>query len=552
MKILKDVDMSGNKVTSLAEPSANSDAATKSYVDGKATVQSVNMKTNAVVLAASDIAITDNSNNFATDTVQGAIDQLFQSANSGKTAIAGAIGSPATSSDTFSVLAGHITTGKQQIATATGNPGVNGSSTFTQLANAVTALSSPTFGVVKDVLYDEAINAGDIVESYYRTVSLSTSGISIGTQPTGTANGVAFSPDSSFLAVAHSTAPRLTVYKRINNSFATVTNTAGLTLEARSVAFSSDNNYLAVTSGGTTGAIRVLRRNYGTNGDTFALLSSAFTEHPGQATYSCAFSPDGNLLAAGHVINASSISVTVYQKTNTDTFTRLTFTQPTNDCLSVAWSPDGAYLVAGTQADATFLHIWSRSGTTLTKLNNASVFNVMPTSAVRSVAYSPDGNYLALALAADPFIAVYKRTSPTTYQQITTPSVKPSNIANSVSWSPDGAYLTVAHNNNPFFTTYKLKNDVLTAQANPSGLPTTNGNGCAWSPNGNSLAVVNDTGGTQLTVYNNTSTTYLFNKANTDNINPLDKIIGIAKQTAAASTTVTRQVDVLVGRSLLP
>ena len=519
-------------------------------LDGKANTSHTQAATTVTFSAPSGFPTSPNA---TPNTAQLAIENLFQSANSGKTAIAGAIGSPATSSETFSQLATHITTGKQQIATATGNPGVSGSSTFTQLASAVSALSSPTFGVIKDVLYDEAINAGDIVESTYRTLSLETTGISIGSQPTGTANAVTWSTDNSFLAIGHSTAPRLTVYKRDSNTYTAVSGvSAAFTGHTNGVAFSGDNNYLVAVGNGTTNSIRVYKRNYGTNGDTFTFLSSAFTEHPGQSTYSCAFSPDGNLLAAGHVINASSISVSVYQKTNTDTFTRLTITQPTNDCLSVAWSPDGAYLVAGTQNDATFLHIWSRSGTTLTKLTNSSVFDVMPSAAVRSVSYSPDGNYLALALNADPFIAVYKRTGATTYQQITTPSVKPSNIANSVSWSPDGAYLTVAHNVSPFFTTYKLKNDVLTNQANPSTLPTTTGNACAWSPNANSLAVVNASGGTQLTVYNNNSTTYLFNKANTNVVNPLDKIIGIAKQTAAANTTTTRQVDVLVGRSLLP
>ena len=118
--------MTGNKITGLAAtPTDNSDAASKAYVDTKAAVQSVNTKTGAVVLSAGDIAITDNSNNFTTDTVQGAIDQLFQSANNGKTSIASAIGSPAEATNTFAQLAEHVTTGKDQIANAINDGVVN-------------------------------------------------------------------------------------------------------------------------------------------------------------------------------------------------------------------------------------------------------------------------------------------------------------------------------------------------------------------------------------------------------------------------------------------
>jgi WD40 repeat protein len=535
--------MTGNKITGLATtPTDNSDAASKAYVDTKAAVQSVNTKTGAVVLSAGDIAISDTANNFSTDTVQGAIDQLFQSANSGKTAIAGAIGSPATSSDTFSQLATHITNGKQQIADATGNTGVNGSSTFTQLANAVLSLSSPNFGgTPKNVQFDETIAKGDVVESYYRTMSLSSVA---SLTPAGSANAVTWSPNGLYLAVGHSTSPRLTVYRRSANTFTSVGVPATFGGACNSLNFSSDGDYLAGVATGT-GRLRVFKRS----GDVFTHLSTGVDFDIPSTGNSCAFSPDTNLLAVGHVLS-SSVSLTVYSR-SADTFTRLTIAdQPTTTVNSVTWSPDGAYLVAGTSADATLLHIWSRSGTTFTKLNSTSVFSSLPTSNVRGVAYSPDGNYLAVALNADPFVAVYKRTGATTYQLLSAPSIKPTGIGNGVSWSPDGAYLTVAHNVNPFFTTYKLKNDVLTNQASPSGLPTTIGNACAWSPNANSLAIVNDGGGATLTVYNNNSTTYLFNKANTDTINPFDKIIGIAKE--AGTQGQTKSVDVLVGRSLLP
>jgi hypothetical protein len=190
-KMLIGLNMNSNTLTGLPAPTNASDAATRQFVlDNAAQVTSVNTKTGAVVLSAGDIAITDTVGNFTTDTVQGAIDQLFQSANSGKTAVAGAIGSPATSSDTFSQLATSITTGKGQIATATGETSVNSNSTFQQLADVVSAIANKTYGIEKTVVFDETITKGDVVESFYKVNSL-TRQTQPSVLPEGNANGVA-------------------------------------------------------------------------------------------------------------------------------------------------------------------------------------------------------------------------------------------------------------------------------------------------------------------------------------------------------------------------
>lgn len=118
-KFLRDIDMTGNNITGLpAEPSENNAAASKAYVDSKAApVTKVNNKDGVVVLSASDIGATDTNNltTETTDTVQSLLDALFTLANSGKTLIAGAIGSPATSGKTFAELAGYINTAKTEI-----------------------------------------------------------------------------------------------------------------------------------------------------------------------------------------------------------------------------------------------------------------------------------------------------------------------------------------------------------------------------------------------------------------------------------------------------
>ena len=87
-------------------------------------------------LESSDVKLTDVSNVFTATTVDGALTELFQSAGSGKTAIATAIGSEANISDTFPQLATKISNGKLAIANALGNSALQ-TSTFAYLASLV-------------------------------------------------------------------------------------------------------------------------------------------------------------------------------------------------------------------------------------------------------------------------------------------------------------------------------------------------------------------------------------------------------------------------------
>jgi WD40 repeat protein len=489
--------------------------------------------------------------------VQGAIEQLFQSANSGKTAIAGAIGSPATSSDTFAQLAGLVTTGKGQIATATGNTSVNSSSTFQQLSDAVAALSAsdPTFGIERTVTYDETIAKGDVVESYYRTLAQDLLTFPT-TVPVANCNGISWSPDNVYLAVAHDSSTiggvsnqRASIYKRTGDTFTRLSTPTSVDFSSNSESshFSSDGNYVVFATGGSTNSIRVFKRS----GDTFTWLNSAFTQHPAASTSSCKFSPDTNFLAAAHGVNTNTEAVSVYSR-NGDTFTKLTITggQPVNVAEAVEWSGDSQYLFVGSRTDLPTLRIYKRTGTSIQELNN--VFDSLPTTSVLDISQSPDQKYLALATLGAPYIYVYKKINNESYQLLSDPAIYPTGNSTGVSWSADSIYVTVTHSNSPFFTTYKLKNDALTKQQNVSQLPTSGGLSADWSSDSNYLALANrsGTGARVLSVFKNNSTTHLFSKANTDSINPLDKIIGLAKENGSAGQTKT--VDVLVGRSLLP
>ncbi|MBE2945898.1 hypothetical protein [Anoxybacillus flavithermus] len=72
------------------------------------------------ITKASNVQVTPISGLSGTD-VQTVLKNLFQFANSGKNSVASAIGSPASSSDTFSQLATHITNHKTSLANSLGS-----------------------------------------------------------------------------------------------------------------------------------------------------------------------------------------------------------------------------------------------------------------------------------------------------------------------------------------------------------------------------------------------------------------------------------------------
>ena len=125
-------DFNGYPLTGLPAPSGNSDAATKQYVDQNAGGSPIA----STVSFTAPVGFPTSPNNPA-DNVQEAVENLFTFANDGKTTIAGVIGSPATSSDTFATLAGYVTTAKSAldafIDSAEGT--TSGSETLAQLTS---------------------------------------------------------------------------------------------------------------------------------------------------------------------------------------------------------------------------------------------------------------------------------------------------------------------------------------------------------------------------------------------------------------------------------
>lgn len=101
----------GNRITGLPTPSAPTDAATKQWVEQNAGGSP--QASNVTFTAPEGFPTTPNN---PADNVQEAINNLFTYANSGKSAIAGAIGTPTTSANKFTEMATAINDEKADIA----------------------------------------------------------------------------------------------------------------------------------------------------------------------------------------------------------------------------------------------------------------------------------------------------------------------------------------------------------------------------------------------------------------------------------------------------
>ncbi len=119
-----------------------------------------------------------------------------------------------------------------------------------------------------------------------------------------TGRSCVFSPDGTYLAVAHDNSPYITVYKRDGDSFTKLSGIGALPGIGYGCAFSPDGTYLAVGHSGSP-CITVYKRD----SDSFTKLS-ALAALPSDGR-SCAFSPDGTYLAVAHY---GSPCITVYQK----------------------------------------------------------------------------------------------------------------------------------------------------------------------------------------------------------------------------------------------
>lgn len=174
------------------------------------------------------------------------------------------------------------------------------------------------------------------------------------TNPQGNVNGVAFSPDGQFLALAHDLSSFITIYQ---------------------------NNIFSFTK--VSGPIAA--------------------DLPAQSAFGVAWSPDGRYLAVAYT---NSPFITVYKRSGT-IFTKLSgqpFSEPEGTGNVVKFSPNGQFLAVG-YVSSSFITIYHLQNDLLKRLPTPSV---IPTGGVAGISWSPDQQFLALAHTNSSFITVYQ------------------------------------------------------------------------------------------------------------------------------------------------
>jgi WD40 repeat protein len=168
--------------------------------------------------------------------------------------------------------------------------------------------------------------------------------------------GVEYSPDGAYLAVAHQDSPFFTVYNTA--TWAKLSNPSVLPeWTGRDVSWSPDGAYLAVAheqkfSGGTKGLIV-----YDTSDWSVVLNWGNGDGYPGAGTTNCSFSKDGNYLYVCDDDNGPNVEVVRF---NTSTWTKDSDpfdAHPSFSTNHIGIGPSDKYIAVGGNTD-TRLHVW--------------------------------------------------------------------------------------------------------------------------------------------------------------------------------------------------
>lgn len=271
------------------------------------------------------------------------------------------------------------------------------------------------------------------------------------TLPTGTGNTCAFSPNGEFLAVGHGTTPFITIYQRSGSTFTKLTDPATLPASAGlGVSWSPNGEFLSVAHA-TTPFVTIYRRS----GTTFTKLTDPATLPTGAGKYTH-WSYDGRFLAVGHT---TSPYVTIYERTAGSTFTKISDPAilPAGDVSSVGFSPNGEFLICGRGVATPFFDVYQISGTTFTKITSGITGN--PSSIPNAVAWSPDSRYVAFPHSSGQFISIFERSG-TTFTKLPNLTFPLPQTGNGAVFSRDGKFLACAHSNPPRLTVYQTQSDM--------------------------------------------------------------------------------------------
>lgn len=234
---------------------------------------------------------------------------------------------------------------------------------------------------------------------YYDSSANSVTRVASGSVPVPAAavTAVAWDPTGTYLFVAVSATPFFVVYKKTGTgSSATFTNVAqsitqptGTAVSLSITTFSGNKQFVAL--GAST---QLLFYSFDTSTGLLADLQNISTSDQVQT---CAWSPDGSLLALGTV---STNYLRLYSRTgNTLTSLGLPASQPASGLYGMSWSRDGSTLVMGS-VGVPYQYAYTRNGTTLTA--TPSFFSNAASATAYGNAFG--SSHLAVAENVSPFL----------------------------------------------------------------------------------------------------------------------------------------------------
>jgi len=297
------------------------------------------------------------------------------------------------------------------------------------------------------------------------------------TLPTGSGSGIAFSPASDAIAMAHGTSPFVSAYPWSGSGFGTkYANPATLPNgNGQGIAFSPASDAIAVAHNNppTVSA-------YPWSGSGFGTRYSDPATPPTGEGYGVAFSPAGNAIAVAHT---SSPFVSAYPWSGSGFGTKYAnpATLPTGSGNGIAFSPasDAIAMAHGTSPFVS-AYPWSGSGFGTKYADPAT----LPTGAGSSVAFSPAGDAIAVAHTTSPFVSAYPWSGSGFGTKYTNPATLPTGNGIGVAFSPAGDAIAVAHTSSPFVSAYPWSGSGFgTKYANPVTLPVGSGRGVAFTTN---------------------------------------------------------------------
>jgi len=292
------------------------------------------------------------------------------------------------------------------------------------------------------------------------------------TDITGDAFGISKSNNGKFIAIAHDSAPYITVYKVISDSLLlksfdikpyTYTLPDG---DVKSIAISNEDDYVAIAS-----SQEDYIALYNSIDGNITRLKSPDSLPTGQAT-SIDFSKNDKYIAIGYQ-TSPYINVYKLNKSNHNTTLLNINYAYNNEINTVAFDEGNKYLAIGNNT-APYIHIY--------EVNNIiDQFNIilnepstLPTGIVNSIAFSDNNSYMAVGYNIPPYLSVYSVDRNTnSFTKLETITELPIGNAIDVTFSSGSEYLSVTHENSPFVSLYQVNSitDEFTKIEDPDTLP---------------------------------------------------------------------------------